>query len=467
MTVRSLFVGLTGLNAQSRNIDVIGNNITNVNTVGFRGSRVAFDDIFYNTMFSGAGATGNRGGINPRQTGLGVKVGSVDTIFTQGSTQTTGRLLDMAIEGRGFFVLRNGAGQEFLTRAGNFSIDNEGFVVDPGTGLRLIGRSADENGQLQTTQAPGELSIDYDRKSLAKQTENVVASGNFDKRIGDPNENVDVQLAQKTTNLQGLFDSVGQPFGLINGDTIRFETGFMQLGDPPDNIDGPIDLSTQDIGFGEGVLMSITNTTTVADIEDALNNFFQTVMKDIDPTKSADINVTYDTGSGSFQFNNFGVNALAGIRMGVAERLSQSEPPAEANRAVGNLFVNEFDADNPDYTKTLNLQAGETINTNSIRRADQTTSIDVFDSQGGSHTINVGLAADTANPAAEALTQVGQLRDENGQLIFEGGIVPPKVTYSDPIIDSATNTAVFTASQVSNMVATQGIYSFNDANDNL
>lgn len=467
MTVRSLFVGLTGLNAQSRNIDVIGNNITNVNTVGFRGSRVAFDDIFYNTMFSGAGATGNRGGINPRQTGLGVKVGSVDTIFTQGSTQTTGRLLDMAIEGRGFFVLRNGAGQEFLTRAGNFSIDNEGFIVDPGTGLRLIGRSSDENGQLQTTQAPGELNIDFDRKSLAKQTENVIASGNFDKRIGDPNENIDIQIAQKTTNLQGLFDNVGQPFGLINGDTVRFETGFLELGTPPNNVNGPIDLSQQDIGLGDGVLMSVTSTTTIADVETALNDYFETVMRDIDPTKSADIKVTYDTGSGSFIFNNFGNNALAGIRMGVGERLSQNEPPEVANRAVGNLFINSFDPENPDYSKTLNVKAGETIQTNSIRRADQTTSIDVFDSQGASHTINVGLAADTANPPAEALTQVGQLRDSNGQFMFEGGVVPPKVVYSDPIIDSATNTAVFTASQVSNMVATQGIYSFNDANDNL
>ncbi len=467
MTVRSLFVGLTGLNAQSRNIDVIGNNITNVNTVGFRGSRVAFDDIFYNTLFAGAGATGNRGGINPRQTGLGVKVGSVDTNFTQGSTQTTGRLLDLAIEGRGFFVMRNGSGQDFLSRAGNFSIDNEGFIVDPGTGLRLIGRSSDENGELQTTQAPGELTIDFDRKSLAKQTENIVASGNFDKRIGDPNEDAEIKLAQKTTNLQGLFDITGHAFGLINGDVIRFETGFMELGSPPNNIDGPIDLTQQDIGLGDGVLMSVTTTTTIADVESALSDFFETVMNKTDPTQQADLKITFDSGTGAFTFNSFGNNALAGIRMGVGERLSQNQPPDEANRAVGNLFVNAFDPDDPDYTRTLNVQAGETIITNSIRSADQTTSMDVFDSQGASHTINVGLAADTANPPAEALTQVGQLRDSNGQFMFEGGVVPPKVVYNEPIIDSATNTAVFTASQIKNMVATQGVYTFNDANNNL
>ena len=148
MTVRAMFVGLTGLNSMSHNIDVIGNNISNVNTVGFRAGRATFDDIFNQTLFSGVGATGAQGGINPRQVGTGVKMGSVEKIFTQGSSQTTGRLLDLSVNGEGFFVLRDGGGQEFLTRAGNFSLDDSGYIVDPGTGNRLIGRPGDEIGEV-------------------------------------------------------------------------------------------------------------------------------------------------------------------------------------------------------------------------------------------------------------------------------------------------------------------------------
>ncbi|MBI1387901.1 MAG: flagellar hook-basal body complex protein [bacterium] len=464
MTVRSLYVGLTGLNAMSHNIDVIGNNITNVNTVGFRASRASFDDIFYTTMFSGAGATGNRGGINPRQTGLGVKLGSIDTIFTQGNTQNTGRLMDMAIQGKGFFVLQNGAGQEFLTRAGNFSIDNQGFIVDPGTGYRLVGRQADENGQLLDTEAPGAMAVDFNRKSLAKQTENVAAAGNFDKRIGDPNEDSAVAQAQKTTNLLGLFDNVGQPFGLINGDVIKFETGYLELSDPPNNVQSPIDLTTMDIGKGDGVIMSVTSSTTVADMEKALNTYFTSVIQELDPTASSGMKITYDATSGNFEFNNFGSNALKGLRVGVAPRLDSSRPPEDANRAVGNLFVNEGD---PNFTKTLDVDADSVVNTNSMRRADLTTSIDVFDSQGASHTITAGLAADTASPPAEALTQIGKLRDSEGRMMIPGGVVPPKPVFSKPIIDSSTDTAVFTASQISNMMITQGVFSFNDGSGNM
>ncbi len=98
MTIRSLFVGLTGLTAMGQGIDVISNNIANINTVGFRAGRASFDDLFYRTISAGVGSTATRGGINPQQLGSGVKLGSIDTIFTQCSSQSTGRLLDMSIE---------------------------------------------------------------------------------------------------------------------------------------------------------------------------------------------------------------------------------------------------------------------------------------------------------------------------------------------------------------------------------
>lgn len=465
MTVRSLFVGLSGLTAMGQNIDVIGNNIANVNTVGFRSSRASFDDIFYQTLYSGTGATATRGGINPREIGTGVKLGSVDKIFTQGSTQSTGRLLDLAINGDGFFVLRDGAGDEksteYLSRAGDFSLDDQGFIVDPGTGYHLIGQTADSNGDLETTKAPGALQIDSNRKSLAQATTKVSASGNFDASVGD---GTDVSAALSTSNLLGLFDENGEPMGLVNGDVIRFDSGYLQLNDPPIGTDNPVNLTQYDAnGKGEGVILTITSTTTVADLQDALTNFFSGTVNTISPGTASGIDVNYNT-DGAFEFSNSSKNALKGIQIGLSTREGEADPPKDSTRLIGNLFVNEGD---PDFTKTLNVGAGQVVTTNQARQADRNTSIDIYDSLGASHSITVGLAADTHQPAAIKETTVDQLRDDQGRFLIPDGIVPPKVEILDAQNDTATNTATFTARQVSNIVATQGVYSYADTNGNL
>jgi flagellar hook-basal body protein len=463
MTVRSLYMGLTGLTAMGNNIDVIGNNIANVNTVGFRASRATFDDIFYQTLFAGVGSQGNSGGVNPTQLGTGVKLGSVDLIFTQGSPQTTGRLLDLAINGDGFYVLEDGVGREYLSRAGNFSLDDDGFIIDPSTGLRLIGQNGDENGNLLENEAPSALQIDLARKSLAKATEEVVGGGNFDARVGDPNSNVEVDYASSTTNLLGMFDENGEAFGLINGDVFKLETGFLELGDPPNNIQSPVDLTTYDIGLGNGVIMTITQTTTLKDMQDALNNFFLEVFEQIDPASTSGIEVSFDS-AGSFEFNNFGINAITGMRMGIGAREGSTVPPEDASRKVGELFSND---DNPDLSKTLNVGAGEVVNTNTIRNADRTTSIDIYDSKGHSHTITVGLAQDTTAPAGTRSTNFDSITDISGTSLIPGGILPPQPEYFGPDINSSDNTATMTVRQISNVVATQGVYTFNSGDGTL
>ena len=464
MTVRSLFVGLTGITAMGHDIDVIGNNIANVNTVGFRSGRASFDDIFNQTLFSGVGANGSAGGINPQQIGTGVKMGSVERIFTQGSTQTTGRLLDMEINGEGFFVLRDGGGQEFLTRAGNFSLDDKGYVVDPGTGYRLIGRPGDENGVIRDTEPPGTLQIDFARKSFAKVTQEVKAGGNFDARVGDPLSDKEVLPAQATTNIQGLFDDGGNPFGVINGDVIRFDMGSLYLSDPPKSVVSPLDLTKIDTGKGSGVIMTVTDTTTINDLKTAFNKFFSTAIEQIDPGAESGLEVKYDSTAGDFEFTNFGSNALTGLRVGVAPRGSLTTPPEQANRMVGDLFVNQG---NPDYTKTLNVPGDSVTKTYSIRRADTTSSIDVFDSKGNARTVTLGLAANTETPAATTATLMSDMIDTDGRKLVPNGIVPPKIEYLDPVINSANNTAVFTARQISNMVATQGVFTFTDGKGNM
>jgi flagellar hook protein FlgE len=128
--------GVSGLNAASRNLEVIGNNIANANTVGAKLSRAEFSDVYA----SASATLGNTG------VGIGVKVDAVTQQFTQGNLRTTDNPLDMAINGRGFFRMANN-GEVTFTRAGQFQLDREGFVVNS-QGHRLTGFGVDAAGQL-------------------------------------------------------------------------------------------------------------------------------------------------------------------------------------------------------------------------------------------------------------------------------------------------------------------------------
>ncbi|MCL2391146.1 MAG: flagellar hook-basal body complex protein [Oscillospiraceae bacterium] len=132
--MRSLFSGISGLRNHQTRMDVIGNNIANVNTAGYKTSRVVFQDIFSQTMAAGQANTGIQGGTNPIQIGLGIRLSSIDILHTRSAFSSTGSPTDMMIDGDGFFILgvenEDGSGYDRLyTRAGNFSIDNDGFLV--------------------------------------------------------------------------------------------------------------------------------------------------------------------------------------------------------------------------------------------------------------------------------------------------------------------------------------------------
>lgn len=130
--LRSMYSGVSGMRGFQTKLDVIGNNIANVNTVGFKAGRVMFKDIMSQTI---AGVTapveGESGGVNPKQIGLGVSIGSIDTLHTGGSAMTTNNPLDMRIDGDGFFLVKLTEDQEvpFLTRAGDFHLDAAGQLV--------------------------------------------------------------------------------------------------------------------------------------------------------------------------------------------------------------------------------------------------------------------------------------------------------------------------------------------------
>lgn len=150
--MRSMYSGVSGLRNHQIRMDAIGNNIANVNTTGYKASRVSFQDAL-NQTFRGAAAPaadGSRGGINAMQIGLGMNIASVDVLHTQGNLQNTGKMTDCAIQGDGFFILSDGR-QEWYTRAGNFNMDENGSLVNPSNGLYVRGWMADTAGVINTT----------------------------------------------------------------------------------------------------------------------------------------------------------------------------------------------------------------------------------------------------------------------------------------------------------------------------
>jgi flagellar hook protein FlgE len=174
--LRSMYSGIGGMKNFQTKLDVIGNNIANVNTFGFKKGRVTFKDIASQTLSGASRPTANLGGQNGMQVGLGATISTIDTIHTSASLQTTGRAQDLGIEGDGYFVVRNG-GQEFYTRAGNFDFDSSGNLVAPG-GYKVQGYPV-VNGQLDQTQI-GDIQLDRNAFMPPTATSFLTLAGNLD-----------------------------------------------------------------------------------------------------------------------------------------------------------------------------------------------------------------------------------------------------------------------------------------------
>ena len=198
----AIFSGVSGLQGQQAKLDVIGNNIANVNTTGYRGARVLFQDLFSQTLQGASGGTAATSGTNPQQVGLGVRIGTIDTDYTQGSLLTTNVLSDLAIQGDGFFVVSDAnQTQNFFTRDGSFLIDRDGFLVDPATGLYAQGFTA-VSGVVDPNGPYGQLSIPLGGASTAAATTAAALVGNL-----DPATPLTSTLQRTIT----VYDSLGTP----------------------------------------------------------------------------------------------------------------------------------------------------------------------------------------------------------------------------------------------------------------
>ncbi|HWQ62503.1 MAG TPA: flagellar hook-basal body complex protein [Negativicutes bacterium] len=174
----AFFSAVSGLKSQTTGLNVISNNISNVNTTGYKSSRVSFSDLLSQTMSAASGSTATSGGTNPKQVGLGVSVASTDTNMTTGSTQATGVATDVAISDEGFFVVSDGTGGYLYTREGDMSVDDDGNLTVNGN--KVCGwAEMDANGNVITTGDVGTINLyDNNKKSMpASETTEADFSG--------------------------------------------------------------------------------------------------------------------------------------------------------------------------------------------------------------------------------------------------------------------------------------------------
>lgn len=206
--MRSMYSGVSGLKVHQTKMDVISNNISNINTIGFKRSTVSFKDSFSQTLSSATGASADRGGSNPQQVGMGANVGSVATIMGQGAAQRTDYGSDLMIDGEGFFIVKDPSGFSF-TRAGAFEVDAAGNLVTA-SGFKVAGWKAIEDPNnpgkqkvLQERVTPINIYEGDNLYSPARPTTSVEFSGNLNA-ISNPEQK----------NTMSFYDSQGNKYTL-------------------------------------------------------------------------------------------------------------------------------------------------------------------------------------------------------------------------------------------------------------
>lgn len=211
--LRSLFAGVSGLEAHQTMMDVVGNNIANMDTVGFKAADVTFESTLSQLLQSPAAPQNQRGGTNPAQVGLGVMVGSITTNFSQGAMQSTGVNTDLAIQGDGFFVLQSPSGPLY-TRAGAFSFDSAGNLVDS-AGNQVMGYQA-VNGVINTSNqnALAPITLPTNATVPAVATGNVTLTGTLPTTATTAQAGPPAVPATSEASSITVYDGAGNPVNL-------------------------------------------------------------------------------------------------------------------------------------------------------------------------------------------------------------------------------------------------------------
>jgi len=397
--MRSLFSGVAGLKVHQTRMDVIGNNIANINTIGFKSSRTTFSDMLSQIQSAAAAPTDSRGGVNAKQIGLGAAVESIDLIFTDSSPQQTGKNTDLALSGNGLFVLKSGE-QAYYTRNGSFSFDEQGYYVMPGNGLRVQGWNATSDGVINTNGLATDVIVPVGKTMEATATDQISYQGNLNKE--EPTI-VSIQATPTTTG------------NLANVATYDTTTPTLMTSV---NVDGTNALSAT-VTLSDGRQIHVTSgyyevgksvpVTTLATVYDSLGGKHEvTLLIDKDPTtKDANLVAGSDAEASSTGTDSSGNKIFDNRwRMYIAPGIGEKGP---ADSSFTNQYTRSSSNTPPNPEADGSTTVGKMKNINYIYFNDRGALISNGQSEAGSISFTYsdgnGAAAQQADISLSGLTQ--------------------------------------------------------------
>ncbi|MBM7094179.1 flagellar hook protein FlgE [Bacillus sp. H-16] len=384
--IRSMYAGIGGMKNFQTKLDVIGNNISNVNTHGFKSGRATFQDLVSQQLSGASTAGDNRGGRNPQQVGLGTTLSSIDSVQTQGSIQSTGRDLDLGISGDGFFIAADG-NQNYYTRAGNFYLDQQGNLVNS-EGMRIQGYPADGDGVIDDTQL-GNLLIQSGAGTAPQATENATLRGNL-------NAEGDIGAARPMQFL--VYDELGRTHSVpvefvktgdnswsvtVNQATTQLNFASGQLGDDATmEVQLPLG-DAADIEF-QLDFSQLTQYASPSNVEiDEVDGNQEGVLESYSISSSGEINGVFSNGDvrllgqiATANFNNPAGLTKAGSNMfQVSNNSGNPQVGVPGNGGRGELMVAGLEMSNVDlsqeFAEMIVSQRGFQANTRMITTSDE------------------------------------------------------------------------------------------------
>ncbi|HCK14834.1 TPA: hypothetical protein DHW51_11970 [Candidatus Poribacteria bacterium] len=414
--LKSILNGLAGVRGHQTQMDVVGSNIANINTIGYKTMQATFQETLSQMVGSAQGPTGKRGGSNPLQIGLGSSIGGIKSTFSQGALQDTGNVTDMAILGNSFFIVNDG-NRDFFTRNGSFGFDGEGTLVN-NQGYAVQGKQATAEGVIAEDAVVGKLSLAADTRVEPKATTQVTITGNLDAETTMQGTLTRTKsfLATATQNedISGLFaNGAAETFlNLISGlDTIT-------VGDQ---------VSTRTFTYG-------VDFTTLADLATAVDNEFNARFTTTfnDPADGGDGQITItsvapevrmvvrsDTNSAlDAAFANVNESVLATAGFGAGQSVNSDQFAHRAGRTDPLINLRNAQGD------TLSLLTGDDLTllsaaiggerspaTSLFADIDDTSTFEQF-------RLNLANALYGASPQPEEKVVI----EEDGRIRIEGGL---------------------------------------------
>jgi len=410
--MRSMYAGVSGLRNHQTRMDVLGNNIANVNTTGYKKSRVVFKDTFYQASQGATRPTTERGGTNPMAVGLGMTTASIDQIHTPAPTTTTNKTTDMAVSGNGYFAVNTSTtgGNRYYTRAGAFDFDADGKLVSTANGYQVQGWTTSVDAttgkwSINTSGEPKGISLSSFKSLEANPTTEMKFSGNLDSNMLAPNE-------VQTLTLTGA---------VVAGD--YFQLGYSGQTTAP-------------------IRLGATTTATAANIQTALEN--------MSTIGTGNVAVAYDAANSWYNVTFQGT--LAGKDLPTVSFVpGVASTAALAAHVDGAAGVNEQDTITPGagyYTLTTTID-GTALNTATTAPiAGNATAAEI---QAALISAAPALSGNISVSAGRVVTYIGTLANTNVANLVMNPVVPTAATGTiatvNPmtlIVPTATNTRTVT-----------------------